>query len=427
MCGIVGFVHFDKERNCDKNLLKEMANLLVHRGPDGEGYFTERNVGLGHRRLAIIDLNSGQQPMYSEDGNVIIVFNGEIYNYVELRDELRDIGYRFRTNSDTEVILIAYEQWGTDCVNKFNGMWAFALWDRRRRRLFCSRDRLGEKPFFYAVYEDSFVFASEIKALFAYGVPKHVNDEMLDIYLSLTYIPAPFTFFKGIHKLNPGHSVIIDGERVHITRYWDIKFLPESEARRDEDRIFEEFSDMFHDSVRIRMRSDVPYGAFLSGGLDSGSVVSAMSRAVVDPIKTFTVGFEEDDFDERKLASLIASQFGTDHRVRVVSMGDVVELMEKLAWHYDEPFGDSSAIPTYLISQAARQEVKVALTGDGGDEILSGYTIVQGEKFSEQINSVPQIMRKSVARLLSQVESMSPAFSAEEITAARARPGGCES
>jgi asparagine synthase (glutamine-hydrolysing) len=392
MCGIAGFVHGTHEKPCDGEILRRMTCTLQHRGPNGEGYFICGNVALGHRRLAIIDLNTGDQPMGSEDGSLTVVFNGEIYNYLELREELITRGHRFRTTSDTEVILAAYQEWGTQCVEHFNGMWAFALWDGGERKLFCSRDRTGEKPFYYAVTDNTFVFGSEIKALFAYGVPKRINIETLDAYLCFTYIPGQQTFFKDIYKLRPAHSIVVRDGAVRDSCYWELKIPGEREARTDEQRILEEFTTLFENAVAIRMRSDVPFGAFLSGGLDSGCVVAVMSELSNTQVQTCTIGFEHSDFDERALARLVARRFGTQHTERVVRPVDTDEILSKLAWHFDEPFGDSSALPTYLVSKVASEQVTMVLTGDGGDEVTSGYTIYLGEKIASIYSRLPSVV-----------------------------------
>lgn len=396
MCGIAGYLHFEKARNASADVLQRMTNSLVHRGPDGEGMFTQEQVAFGHRRLAIIDVASGQQPMKSQDGLNVITFNGEIYNYLELRAELFSYGHRFITNSDTEVLLAAYKQWGTSCVHKLNGMWAFAIWDYNKQELFCSRDRLGEKPFFYAEYDNTFVFGSEIKALFAYGIPKEVNSETLDAYLCFTYIPAPYTYFKNIHKLLPGHNLIVKSNGISISEYWDLPLNHTDILRTDTDRVKEEFSYLFDNSVQLRMRCDVPFGAFLSGGLDSASVVQAMTRHSNHAVKTFTIGFENQQYDERHLAKLVAQQYNSIHTENVVVPEDAEQMLAVLAYHYDEPFGDSSALPTYIVSKMAREHVTMVLTGDGGDEVLSGYTIHQGEKFARQFRKVPSIVRSFV-------------------------------
>jgi len=375
MCGIAGYIDLSLQRPASAEILRRMTDSLAHRGPDADGHFTEGAVGLGHRRLAIIDLHSGQQPMFSDDKQIVLTYNGEIYNYIELRQDLIGRGHRFQTDSDSEVLLAAYSEWGTRCVEYFNGMWAFAIWDKRNHRLFCSRDRMGEKPFFYSTKDNTFVFGSEIKALFAYGVSREPNWEVLDALLSFLYIPAPHTFFKQIMKLPPGHSLIVENGNVKIEQHYNIPMLPDSEFQQNESKILRDFEELLYDSVRIRMRSDVPFGAFLSGGLDSGSVVAAMAETSQTPVTTCTIGFSEKAFDERDLAKDVANRFQTKHFEQEVDLTDGLGLMPVLAWHFDEPFGDSSALPTYIVSKIARKKVKMVLTGDGGDEVLSGYSI----------------------------------------------------
>jgi asparagine synthase (glutamine-hydrolysing) len=393
MCGICGYINFDDRRSAGADRISQMMESLKHRGPDGHGHYICNNVALGHRRLSIIDIETGDQPMFSDDRQLVIVYNGEIYNYIELRDELKKKGYIFNTESDTEVILNAYREWGMSCVDTFNGVWAFALWDIQNKRLFCSRDRLGEKPFFYTFYDNAFVFGSEIKALFSWGIPRQFRWELLDIYLSLTYIPAPYTFFNNINKLLPGHSLCIENGSCKITKYWDINFPVDSEMRTDENNIIKEFEQLFFDAVRIRMRSDVPYGAFLSGGLDSGSIVAAMAKFSQVPIKTFTIGFRSDDKDERPYARMVAQKFKTEHSELLVDLENTEKFLPEIAQHYDEPFGDPSALPTYIITNAARDHVKMCLSGDGGDEVLCGYTVYQGEKFSALVMLFPGPLR----------------------------------
>jgi asparagine synthase (glutamine-hydrolysing) len=373
-----------------------MTRALSHRGPDGEGYYEDGNVGLGHRRLAVIDLATGSQPMYSADKKVALVFNGEIYNYLELREELKKLGHEFATASDTEVILAAYQQWGFECQQKFNGMWAFAIWDSRQRQLFISRDRIGEKPLHYAVGDETFVFGSEIKCLLAYGVEPKPAMELLNVYLSLGYVPAPYTLYAGIFRLPPGHYLLVRDGRIQDCSYWDLPDIRESDLRSDAKRIHVEFEECFLDAVRLRMRSDVPYGAFLSGGLDSASVVAAMAAQSSLPVETFTIGFAERAFDERHLARDVAERFRTSHHERMAAPEIFDESLRKVLLHFDEPFGDASAIPVGLVSGIARQHVTMVLTGDGGDEVLSGYTNYVTEKLTSQYLFVPAVMRRGV-------------------------------
>ena len=397
MCGIAGILHFDRARPAADALVRRMTSTLVHRGPDGDGYFTHGCVGLGHRRLSIIDLATGDQPFISADGNLALVYNGELYNYLEIRRDLKSRGRHFRTESDTEVLLQAYDEWGTDCLSRFNGMWAFALWDEKRERLFCARDRLGEKPFYYALWNDSLIFGSEMKALFAAGVPRDVNEEMLDALLCFGYLPAPYTFYSAIRKLPAGCYLTAQAGRVDVQRYWDVPSRPAEELRTDAPAVYREFEELFEDSVRLRMRSDVPVGAFLSGGLDSASVVAAMSAASSAPIKTCTIGFDSSGGDERALARLVARKFNTDHVESVVEPEHADLLLKKLAWHFDEPFGDTSALPTYEVSRIARKLVTVVLTGDGGDEVLGGYPVHQSEKLVSIWANIPRVLRAPIA------------------------------
>jgi asparagine synthase (glutamine-hydrolysing) len=393
MCGIAGILHHDQTRRIDRDTLRRMTRALSHRGPDGEGYYEDGNIGLGHRRLAIIDLTTGHQPMYSRDGDVVVVFNGEIYNYVELKEELSNLGHDFVTTSDTEVIIAAYKQWGFDCQQKFNGMWALALWDARRRQLLLSRDRMGEKPLHYSVKNGTLIFGSEIKSLLACGPDYEPATELLHVYLSLGYVPAPYTLYNGISRLLPGHYLVARDGVVEDRTYWDLPQITESDMRQDAERIYQEFEEYFLDSVRLRMRSDVPFGAFLSGGLDSASVVAAMSAQSRRPIETFTIGFAERSFDERHLAREVAEHFATNHHERVAAPEMFDESLEKVLLHFDEPFGDASAIPVGLVSGVARQQVTMALTGDGGDEVLSGYTSYTTEKITERYRAVPAVLR----------------------------------
>ena len=389
MCGIAGILQFDRLRPDAGAVVHGMTETLVHRGPDGSGCFTRGSVSLGHRRLSIIDLATGEQPFISEDRKLVLVYNGELYNYIEIRQQLKNLGRRFRTESDTEVILQAYDEWGTDCLSRFNGMWAFALWDERRQRLFCSRDRMGEKPFYYALWNDSFMFGSEMKALFAAGVPRDFNEEMLDALLCFTYLPAPYTCYTAIQKLPAGCYLTVEDGKVRLERYWEAPSRPAADLRTDSLAIYSEFEQLFEDSVRLRMRSDVPVGAFLSGGMDSASVVAAMSATSSRPVKTCTIGFDAADSDERALARLVANAFNTDHVESLVEREHAELLLSKLAWHFDEPFGDTSSLPAYEVSRVARELVTVVLTGDGGDEVLSGYPVHQSEKLISWWSTLP--------------------------------------
>lgn len=393
MCGITGFLHFDAERKAEYFRVKSMADTLIHRGPDGEGFYLKNNIALGHRRLAIIDLNTGNQPIYNHDKSIAIILNGEIYNYIEIREQLVKGGYKFSTQSDTEVFLKAYEKYGEQCLNLFNGMWACAIWDENKKQLFISRDRIGEKPLYYSTYDNTFIFGSEIKSIFKYGVPKINRLDLIEIYLVLNRIPAPHTFFKNIYKLKPGHFLIVNSQGIKELQYWDLPIIDQGNLISNENMIYEKFEHLFDDSVKIRMRADVSFGAFLSGGLDSSSVVANMYRYSALPIKTFTMGVEDSFYDERNLAKLVSAKFNTEHYEYIADPVDFFKSIELIVKHYDEPFGDSSALPTGQISNLARTRVKMALTGDGGDEVLSGYPSYQSIKLIEKYQRLPKTIK----------------------------------
>ncbi len=372
MCGIAGRLNFTDDP-ISEDLVRAMCDAIAHRGPDDWGVYVRGPVGLGNRRLSIIDLQGGRQPISNENETVWIVFNGEIYNFPELRHDLERRGHRFRTHTDTEVIVHLYEEYGVDCLQRLNGMFAFALWDEPRRRLFLARDRLGEKPLVYSLRPAGLTFASEIQAVLCDPtVPRELDLQALDLYLTLLYIPAPWMIFRHIRKLRPGHYLLCEDGQVRVERYWDVDFshkvsMPAPEIRETVRRLLS-------DSVRRRLISDVPVGAFLSGGIDSSTVVALMSQVSPTPVRTFSVGFEGDDFQNEELpyARLIAERYETHHQELWVRP-QMAAILPKLVRHYGEPFGDGSALPTYFISQAARQHVKVVLTGDGGDELFGGY------------------------------------------------------
>ena len=410
MCGIAGYLNFDQFKNANLSTLKKMTDIISHRGPDGEGFFIEGNIALGHRRLSIVDLKTGNQPMISDDGKKIIVFNGEIYNYIELKDELILLGHSFKTESDTEVIIKSYEQWGYDCQNKFNGMWSFALWDKIKEELFISRDRFGEKPLHYSIYNNTFVFGSELKSLSSFGIELKPRIELLQVYLTFTYIPAPDTFYNNVYKLLPGHYLIIKNKKVKEIKYWELPQIDEKNMLRNKQLIYSTFESLIKDAVKIRMRCDVPFGAFLSGGLDSSSIVSLMTSFSEHPVITFNIGFKNKHFDESDLANDVAKAFKTNHFIGTVTPEDFDKTLNHLAFHFDEPFGDSSSIPTNQVSNFAKQNVKMVLTGDGGDEVLSGYISYSGIKLASKLKKIPFFIRKLSIFLVSFFSKLSKGF-----------------
>lgn len=400
MCGITGLIT-STGRLSEPDVADSLA-AQQHRGPDGQGAWTDGLCTLGHLRLAIIDLSpAGRQPMSNEDGTVWITFNGEIYNFQELRAELESLGHQFRSRTDTEVIVHAYEQWGTDCVRRLRGMFAFAIWDQRRRRLFAARDRVGKKPFFYTVQGSRFLFASELQGLLAFpGVPREVDLHSIDAYLSLGYIPPPHSGFKGIRKLPAGHWIAVDltpdGPVVRMDRYWSLDYLPK--IALSEAEACEALREKLTEAVRLRMVSDVPVGAFLSGGIDSSIVVGLMAKASGRPVKTFSIGFQEAAFNELDHARRVAERWGTDHHEFIVEP-NALEILPTLVRHYGEPFADSSAVPTFYVSQITRRSVTVALNGDGGDESFVGYERYLANQLSERIRRFPGARALSQAAL----------------------------
>jgi len=372
MCGIAGVVSTTRESNITEALVHHMCEQIVYRGPDDEGLYVADGAGLGMRRLSIIDLSGGHQPVFNEDRSAWIVFNGEIYNFPELRPQLESRGHRFYTNTDTEVIIHSYEEMGADCVKKLRGMFALAIYDKTKRKLTLARDRLGKKPLHYALHNGNLYFASEIKAILAVAPElAEVNSQGLLEYLYYGYVPDPITAFTGIHKLPPGHLLEFQDGEIRIRQYWD---LPEynTHAPKNEEEGLEELEQRLFEATKIRLISDVPLGAFLSGGTDSSTIVALMARASSGPVKTFSIGFKKDDFNEANYARIVAKKFGTDHHEMILEP-DVVQTVEHLTTSLEEPFGDSSMLPTYYVSQMARQHVTVALSGDGGDEIFAGY------------------------------------------------------
>ena len=375
MCGISGIFDTRGTSTIPRDLISRINNIQSHRGPDENEVHLEPGLALGHRRLSVIDLATGTQPLFNEDGTVGIVFNGEIYNYLELMQELKDLGYRFRTRSDTEVIVHAWQAWGEACVHRLRGMFAFALWDRKHQTLFLARDRMGVKPMHYAWLPDgSFIFGSELKVLTAHpGFVRDIDPLAVEGYFSFGYVPDPRCIYQNAHKLPAAHTLTLrrgDAGRPAPRPYWDVRFTNDNPIKLQDAQA--ELRERVRESVRLRMIADVPLGAFLSGGVDSSAVVATMAGLSSAPVHTCSIGFDDPRFDESSFAQQVADRYRTDHRLDIVSSDDF-DLIDTLAWLYDEPFADSSAIPTYRVCQMARKHVTVALSGDGGDESMGGY------------------------------------------------------
>ncbi|MFL6622872.1 MAG: asparagine synthase (glutamine-hydrolyzing) [Sulfurifustis sp.] len=392
MCGIAGIVSTGAKPVALEEL-RAMCAAMTHRGPDDEGFYVAAGVGLGMRRLSIIDLDTGRQPLRNEDGSIWVVLNGEIYNYRELRVELERRGHSFYTASDTETIVHLYEEYGTACVEKLRGMFAFALWDARAQTLFVARDRLGIKPLYYTEVGGRFAFASELKVLLQLPeVERKLNWGAVNHVFAFLTTPAAESIVAGVHKLEPGHTLTLAPRRApRIARYWDTSFTPE--YGRGEAYFVERLRALLEEAVRLHMVSDVPLGAFLSGGIDSSAVVATMARLSARPVKTFSIGFREADHNEAPYARRVAAAFATDHHELILEP-DIAELLPDLAWHLDEPFGDSSAIPTYVVSKLAAQEVTVVLSGDGGDELFAGYDKYRVEEKERRYRHAPAALRR---------------------------------
>ena len=402
MCGIVGVFDLRGEREIDRESLFRMNETQHHRGPDGAGLHTERGVGLGHRRLSIIDLSSGHQPLFNEDDSVAIVFNGMIYNYRELMAELKACGHTFRTQCDTEVIVHAWEQWGASCVERLRGMFAFAIWDRKRRTLFLARDRLGIKPLFYTVLPNGmFLFGSELKSQLSYpGLRREIDPCAVEEYFAYGYVPEPRTIYKDVFKMRPGHCMTlkVGDATVRQRQYWDVPFM--SATAVPEEDIRQELTDRLREAVQSHLVADVPLGAFLSGGVDSSGVVAMMAGLTTEPVNTCSIAFDDPAYDESAFAAQIAARYATRHHVENVDK-DEYALVDTLAGLYDEPYADSSAIPTYRVCQLARQRVTVALSGDGGDENFAGYRRYRYAMAEQRVRDMmPPPLRKSLFGML---------------------------
>lgn len=402
MCGIVGW-YSPSEKTIDPSLLNRMNDSQTHRGPDESGTFIQPGIGLGHRRLSIIDLSSGQQPLFNEDKSVVVVYNGEIYNYQSLAEELKQLGHSFRTHCDTEVIVHAWEQWGEACVKRFRGMFAFALWDSKKKTLFLARDRLGIKPLYYSQLDDGdIIFSSELKALQLHPkLSRELDPCAVEEYFAFGYVPEPRTILKGVHKLEPGYTLRIarDHSQLKLHQYWDVPFKPHAAA--DEKQLEEELLERLREAVSIRLVSEVPLGAFLSGGVDSSAVVALMAGLEPDKaVHTCSIGFGDPRYNETSYAEQVAQRYHTDHYTETVEADDF-DLLDRLAEMYDEPYADSSAIPTYRVCELARKRVTVALSGDGGDENFAGYRRHRWHMNEELIRGpMPALLRRPLFKML---------------------------
>ncbi|HEV8587437.1 MAG TPA: asparagine synthase (glutamine-hydrolyzing) [Pyrinomonadaceae bacterium] len=393
MCGIAGIVRADGAP-VDRDLLQRMNEAIRHRGPDEDGFYFNDGVGLAMRRLAIIDLKSGQQPIHNHDRTKWLIFNGEIYNYREVRAQLEKLGHQFYTDSDTEVVVAAYDEYGTECPKHLRGMFAFAIWDERDKSLFLARDRVGKKPLLYAQLPGQLVFGSEFSALVLHpDISRDVDFEAIHHYLSFICVPAPLTAYRAIRKLEPGHWLLWRNGEIKIERYWQLDFSKKTSITETE--AGERLIDLLRESVRIRLMSEVPLGAFLSGGIDSSAVVALMAQESSERVKTFSIGFEEQDFSELHHARRVAEHVGADHHEFIVRP-DAMEILPTLVEHYGEPFADSSAIPSYYVSRETRQYVTVALNGDGGDECFAGYERYAAMSLAQTYSALPAVVRKGL-------------------------------
>lgn len=409
MCGIGGIYEYQNQTVVDPLVLEAMQQVIQHRGPDDVGYYTDGNLGIFNRRLSIIDLPGGHQPIFNEDQSIVIVFNGEIYNYKELIPRLQEQGHQFKTVCDTEVIIHLYEEYGDACVDELRGMFAFALWDTRRRRLLIVRDRLGIKPLYYTLADNRLVFGSEIKAILEHpAITPRLDMDALGNFLSLKYVPAPQTMFAGIRALPPGHLMICDENGVNIRQYWDVSFAREGMRGETEETYAEQLEELLRDSVRLRLRADVPFGAFLSGGIDSSTIVALMSQFLNEPVKSFSVGFEGtgETFSELPYARIIAEKYQTDHHEVLINSQDLINLAEKVVWHLDQPIADEASLANYMVSSLASEHVKMVLTGEGGDELFAGYARYAGERLSPLFRLTPNVVKSMIWNISRYVPGM---------------------
>lgn len=398
MCGIIG-AYINKSNDLDVEKFNIIRDKLSYRGPDSGGTFNHNNIFLGHRRLSIIDLDTGNQPMFDAKGEISIVFNGEIYNFLTIKEELKTLGVIFKTNSDTEVILEGYLAWGLeDCLKRLEGMYAFSIWDNQKKKLFVVRDKFGEKPLYYTQDENGVYFASELKAIVPFIYKTKISKKALNLFFSLTYIPAPYTIYENVFKLEPGYFLEISDSGVQEKQFYNLLEQFE-EADKHKIQSYEEakkqLRDLLFESVRLRMVSDVPLGAFLSGGIDSSIVSAIMSNVSEKPVNTFSIGFKEKAYDESERAKLVADHIQSNHHVYFVDHNDLLGIVDETLSYFDEPFGDSSAIPSMIVAKKAREKVTVVLTGDCADELFGGYEKYLAKHYTDKYNAYPKIARKA--------------------------------
>ena len=398
MCGIAGKIYYNSDKRVDPSMIKAMMDVQVHRGPNAEGLYDGGRVVLGHRRLSIIDVVSGNQPMSNDDGSIWLAYNGEIYNFQEIKKELQDKGYTFKTKSDTEVLIRLYEDKGIDCLKRLRGMFAFAIWDVRNEKLFVARDRLGQKPLLYSEVPGGVVFASEFRAILKDpGISKEMDYDALNDYLTYGYVPSPNSIYSGVKKLEPAHYMVIEKGKIRIERYWDLDFS--NKLKLSEDEYEKLILDNLRESTRLRMISDVPLGAFLSGGVDSSAVVAMMSEVSPDRVKTFSIGFKNKAYNELEYARKVADRLGTDHNEIIIG-SEGLDIISRLVDHYGEPYADSSAVPTYYVSKATREYVTVALSGDAGDESFAGYDRYKAGLLATYLYRMPKRVLEFICRAL---------------------------
>ena len=396
MCGICGIYEYKDHKPVDPEILAAMLRVLHHRGPDDDGSFLDKDLALGMRRLSIIDLSGGKQPIRNEDGSIVTVFNGEIYNFQSLREELDNRGHKLVTAGDTEVIAHLYEDFGDECVQYLRGMFGFAVWDARKRRLLLARDRLGIKPLYYTQAGGRLIFGSEIKAILQHpSVQVLLNREGLNNFLSLKYVPAPQTMFEGIRALPPGCLLVCDANGVQIRRYWDLSFANHRNGHVREEAYAEQLEALLRESVELHLISDVPFGAFLSGGVDSSTIVALMSQFLSRPVKTYSVGFDGtgEEFSELPYARLVAKKFQTDHHEVLIRPAHLIEQAEKVAWHLDQPLAEHATLANYMVAELASRDVKMVLTGEGGDELFAGYARYAGERLTPFFQRIPKVAK----------------------------------